>query len=359
MNLFRRTGRVSRNVQKELNIQGGGKYTVQSGDSYFSIAGDIYGDQSFFEQLQLYNPGIKSLRAGMTIKLPRFAGNRRPSVSYRAASEAGLDTSAAFSNLPGAGGSGVTPTPYTSPVASSSSTPQGASTNDFDLKRILAGNLAPQPLGMPRVNYQAPSASPIEGVNLRPNSAGFNGVGMGTQLSSRSGGTPGLYVGGTRQAPQERPLPPFGPGYSNQPQVFTPQQAESARLTLEAAFGGTPATVEGLRYTPQFPPFISNQVIQTLGDPNITNILTGVGYQQTSGGYQLSKEAQAILGTGGSSGGYTGDGSDLGPYAEKMREVRVSRGQRGSGGNYNYLTNGASNFYGGIGGVINWRIGLG
>lgn len=336
----------------------GGRYTVQSGDSWFSIAGEKFGNQRFFEQLQLWNPYIQDLRPGMVIRIPRLDTSREPLVSYRAATEAGLDTSAAFSNLPsGATGTG-TPTPYLAPVAPSpgAPTPPAVSTNDFDLKRILAGNLAPQPLGMPRVNYNPNTA------RQAAKSDQFAGREIGAPIRDVPAvGFSAINRDVSAIAAQYKPpyvSPPRGPGYSNQPQVFTPQQAEAARLTLEAAFGGTPATVEGLKYTPQFPPFISNQVIQTIGDPNITAILQGVGYQQVVGGYELSKEAQAILGVG-SSGTYSGESFDLGPYSERMREVRVSRGQRASGGVSRYLDNGASNFYGGAGGVINWRIGFG
>src|SRR3990167_1251683 len=58
--------------RQQGNVAGGGRYIVQPGDSYFSIAGNVYGDQRYFEQLQLYNPYIKNLKPGMAIRLPRF-----------------------------------------------------------------------------------------------------------------------------------------------------------------------------------------------------------------------------------------------------------------------------------------------
>ncbi|MBW2559808.1 MAG: LysM peptidoglycan-binding domain-containing protein [Deltaproteobacteria bacterium] len=52
--------------------RGGGSYTVQAGESWFSIAGTELGDQRAFEALMAANPGIVSqgLQPGMVLNLP-------------------------------------------------------------------------------------------------------------------------------------------------------------------------------------------------------------------------------------------------------------------------------------------------
>lgn len=64
---------------------GGGKgktYVVQPGDSFFSIAGKVYGDQAFAEQLAAANGGdLGGLQPGDTVTLPNFDTSTRPKVS--------------------------------------------------------------------------------------------------------------------------------------------------------------------------------------------------------------------------------------------------------------------------------------
>src|SRR3990167_1462869 len=117
----------ARRLAKQGLVSGGGTYTVKPGESYFSIAGDIYGNQRFFEQLQLYNPNIRNLRAGMQIRLPRFRTDVEPTVSFRAAAEAGLEVPSDIATQ-----AGIPTTPTLTPTTTA-------------------------PVGMPRLNFQTPA----------------------------------------------------------------------------------------------------------------------------------------------------------------------------------------------------------
>lgn len=49
-------------------------YTVRPGESWASIAGTVFGDQRWFEELERANPGVDLLHPGMTINLPDVSG---------------------------------------------------------------------------------------------------------------------------------------------------------------------------------------------------------------------------------------------------------------------------------------------
>ena len=59
------------------------KYTVKGGDSYFSIAGKVLGNQRFFEQILKANGGV-DLHPGMVIKIPSVDTEKEPVVSFDA-----------------------------------------------------------------------------------------------------------------------------------------------------------------------------------------------------------------------------------------------------------------------------------
>lgn len=70
---------------------GGGKtYTVKNGDSWESIAGQ-FGNQRAFENFMRANPNILMLKAGQTIKVPKY--NSNPYVSNATAASEGMATS--------------------------------------------------------------------------------------------------------------------------------------------------------------------------------------------------------------------------------------------------------------------------
>ena len=52
-------------------MAGGGTYTVQAGDSWFKISGNLFGgNQRLAEQIRIANPGVTGLFPGQTIKIP-------------------------------------------------------------------------------------------------------------------------------------------------------------------------------------------------------------------------------------------------------------------------------------------------
>ena len=57
-------------------------YTVQPGDSWASIAGKVYGNQRWYEQLAAANAGVGMLTPGMTISTPNFDTDQDPLVQY-------------------------------------------------------------------------------------------------------------------------------------------------------------------------------------------------------------------------------------------------------------------------------------
>ena len=84
-----RKGRKSANsIRNQANFRtvtpaGGGFITVggENANNYFELAEQIYGDQRFAEQLAAANGGLKILRPGMKLKLPKLNTSRDPVVS--------------------------------------------------------------------------------------------------------------------------------------------------------------------------------------------------------------------------------------------------------------------------------------
>lgn len=228
--------------------KGGGTYTVQSGDSLFSIAGSELGDQRFFEALSAANNGLTSLRPGMTINLPRVrsATGYSPTVSAE-----GFE---AITGQP----SGVIPGPK-EPInqiadtldVPTSSVPQVATAS-------VTGAGAAQP------NIQPSTASLTGSNNIQPNT---------TAVASLTGAN----------------------NIQTSTQALTPRQTESARLTGQALnLGAAPYDPTTGKYTA-----ISEDVLNVFGvSPQNQELYQSTLQQVNSGGIPevISDTTRTLLG---------------------------------------------------------------
>jgi hypothetical protein len=75
-----------------MNDGRGKTYTVKSGDSAASIAKDIYGNERMMAEILRLNGGVKTLRSGMVLRLPRPKDNEDIFISNDWAANMGMAT---------------------------------------------------------------------------------------------------------------------------------------------------------------------------------------------------------------------------------------------------------------------------
>ena len=344
-------GRQAAKMQEKGLLSGGGVYTVQAGDSYFSIAGDVYGDQAFFEQLQLYNPNVRALRPGMKIKLPRLNNSARPTVSYAAAANAGIAIPESLAAEVGY----VNPAGGNVPAIGAPPGVGGSAPN-------YSPTQATQGLG------QVKPYSPTQATQGIGQPVAYTGLeGFGTGLQSIQPTTPPAYTptrttqGLGAQPGQALSSPQYvqpvnvpnqtAPKPQSQATV-SPQQAEAARLTLQA--------LSGQGFAQGLPNEISYGVVAQF-EPDVLPVLAELGYVENSSGtgVVLTSIADAVSSTNyqqESTSGYFLDGANyaaLGAYAARLPQVSMGRGGQGIGTIYE--DNGYDSFGYAISGLYNWR----
>ncbi|HRN50548.1 MAG TPA: Ig-like domain-containing protein [Anaerolineales bacterium] len=77
-------GELNEQARQAANetTMGGGAYSVQAGDNWFSIAEKIYGNQRMAGQLIDANGGVSMLQPGQTIALPQVSGSEAASPNF-------------------------------------------------------------------------------------------------------------------------------------------------------------------------------------------------------------------------------------------------------------------------------------
>lgn len=83
---------LSRYDLKHMNDGRGKTYTVKSGDSAASIAKQIYGNERMMAEILRLNGGVKTLRSGMVLRLPRPKDNEDIFISNDWAANMGMAT---------------------------------------------------------------------------------------------------------------------------------------------------------------------------------------------------------------------------------------------------------------------------
>src|SRR3990167_2036304 len=349
-------------------VSGGGTYTVKPGESYFSIAGNVCGNQRFFEQLQQYNPNLKNLRPGMVIRLPRFRTDVEPTVSFRAAAEAGLEIPEDIAESIG----------YTNPVLDEAGrivTPGGTQTGvtlpetsapgAYNVQAIQSLAPSQQPAGYGRFGGPGRRADQPRNELLETIGRQFKPIGQALQTAGGAlggalenvnvalGGTPGRLASPSGQAQISPSRPAYPPPAAPTGTALTGRPSPPPDFAEE--FVGLFRNV-GTALS-NAPKYISQGSLDIIGDPQLRDTLLGMGYEALpAGGLVLSDTAQAIL-FGETSGGGTafGTGSypELGSYSKRIQQMPAPRGQTG------YLSNGGMNYRSGGSVAINWRISFG
>lgn len=235
--------------------KGGGKtVTVESGESWASIAKKVYGDERMYEELMRANKDKSMLKSGQTLVLPQKQKN--PYVSKFGAASVGMATQFdAQGNPLNAGAPVVAPgTNVMSPYGMWKAQSAAASGNAWNPK---TQNMTPQAGTMP----SAPK-SPV-------------------QTPSRMGGGGATFGGGADILPPTKPVPiaaaPTAPNTETMYAQWASGQARPAGMNMQAAPVSLRSAKEGVKPQSTFNPKATPAATQT----TIPNVPLG---QPTFGG---------------------------------------------------------------------------
>lgn len=391
---FNRTGRLTKGLQRAggyAATEGQKDYTVQSGESLFSIAAATLGSGATQTQIAAYaqelaaaNNGIQVLQSGAHIRLPSavLTPDARPTKAFMEAANA--QTVAGGFKVPD---SVQTMQRELSLGAGSSTAAPEYSAAGFGLPPAptYSPTRATQGLGAPApIPAYSPSQS-TQGVGQPSpsyNPQAIQGLGAGVTPSYKPGGfvygnesiagqtSSGAFAGLTNQGSGIRakaPLPPGAqPPAGEQAPVNPWVEQQAAQLQGIMAALDKPGSSGAPGVT--LPAYIPASVAQATG--LYESALVQQGYYQTSmtGNLYLSATTQAALNLP-EGGGYSGDLGTVYDYNRGVRQgsgytraigVRSFRPRRGGVGATGSSTMEDTNPYASYGGALSgtWRVGF-
>lgn len=373
----------------------GSRYTVRAGDSWFKIAGQVYGDQRYAEQLAMANGDVDVLQPGMLLRLPRPRAN--PTISPYAAQQWGMSPT----GIPGGQAPGAAPGAAAPAAVPPMSAATAANVQAAARARGREGGLLGDRLPAPAPGtYTPPGQAPTQTGPLAKPKGGVYGGRRYPATYGQYTGAGWRGPGGARRAEEQAPpvtaqavtpgdgggaAPVYGapPPGTQRPENYIPPGYTPPPLPAY------PKPKQQPRQTPFNPPTYNWQrQYQRPWDVRNVELLAQGQYPYTipqqdvddyginpllleSGGYQYVPEARlwVQLNPAGAGAGATANIGN--PYAGGPRRGGYGGGGRGRGGGGGYNNAGSRYGYQPISGgtsytgrafdpseigLINWRI---